>query len=136
MMPQEEKAVATGRREEVERRYTSDAAGQVYRDGNLYLQLALSVPSRDRKPEAAFVAAALEGIAALSPPRTEAPGEVERLYGVLRWLYVNGVKPDYERPQEISNAFNEAFASHRIAQPEFPAPRSKLHGPSGDGGPA
>lgn len=40
-------------------RYTSDAAGQVYRDGQLYLQLALSTPPDDRKPEAAFVAALL-----------------------------------------------------------------------------
>lgn len=40
-------------------RYTSDAAGQIYRDGQLYLQLALSTPPDDRKPEAAFVAALL-----------------------------------------------------------------------------
>lgn len=43
----------------IEGRYTSDAAGQIYRDGSLYLQVSLNTRPDDRKAIAAGVAAIL-----------------------------------------------------------------------------
>ena len=61
---------------------------------------------------------ALEVSSALSAQQREIAelrSEREEAYAAMRWVYENGMRPDYDRPQRVSAAFNDAFASVRAA---------------------
>lgn len=55
-------------------------------------------------------------LAALSTPAPDAMREaLENAYAALRWVYRNGMKPDHDRPADVSAAFSDAFAHERAA---------------------
>jgi hypothetical protein len=67
---------------------------------------------------------ALAALAAARLSRPE-PGEVGRAYAAMRWVYRNGMVPDPTRPDWVSEAFSDAFASERAAAPTVDAEASK-----------
>lgn len=48
--------------------------------------------------------------------------ERKEIYAAMRWVYEHGMVPSPLRPQWVSNAFNAAFAYHRIARAARPTP--------------